>query len=216
MTEPAIDATVRLAFWARGLARERPYGRLVSRSDAEWARMRALSEAIDRRSAWRYTTIGAVLTFLILVFGIGAIVVLTAFGTWAAVQLGVLDPATPASDIWAVTLVCRSFVIVGAIAVTLLAMLAPPRLAAAWAAREDLRAKLVPQPGDAALLAKCERKLILSVLGLVAVPALIWFAWAAVEWLSRTEWLVVLILVVMMPVAAAQVVRRWRGHRHAG
>jgi hypothetical protein len=216
MTEPAIDATVRLAFWARGLAREKPRRLVVSHSDAEWARMRALSEAVDRTSAWRYTAIGAVLTFLILVFGIGAIVVLTAFGTWAAVELGVLDPATPANDIWAVTLVCGSFVIVGAIGVTLLAMLAPPRLAAVWAAREDLRARLVPQPGDAALLAKCERKLILSVLGLVAVPALIWFAWAAVEWLPRTERLVLLILVLMTPVAAAQVVRRWRAHSHAG
>jgi hypothetical protein len=221
MTErDEMDATVRLAFWAHGLPRRKPGRLLVARSDTEWARMSALGEEVDRKSAGKYREIVAALSVLIMVVGLGATVVLVAFGPWAAIEIGVLDPSLPANNIWAVALVCWVFLMAGAIGVLVINIKAPPRLAAAWAASDGLRAKLVPQPGDAALLAKCEREMVLvivfgALVGLVAVPAVIQLVWTISDRLPGSDWLVALFFLLMTPVAAIQVVR-WRQRRHAG
>jgi hypothetical protein len=221
MTDRDRDTTVQLALWVRTIPPRKPGGLLTSWSEADWARLQMLSGAVDRKSLFAYLSIGGMLSSLIVIVGLGAMVALVAYGPWAAVELGVLDPSRPASNIWAVTSACLLFLLAGAMGVLFIGVKAPPRLAATWAASDALRAQLVPQPGDAALLAKLQRATILLVvfgipIAAAALPALILLVWAAAEWLPKTEWLVLLFLILMTPVAAAQVTRRWRQRRQVG
>ena len=181
----------RLAFWAPGAARTRSR-RVLAGGDAGRERLAMLAQAVDHASYWRYIAIRAALYVVILTVGITIILVLVEFMPAAAAKAGLIDPLVLADNV-AFLIAMLVLAAVGALAVTIAAMLIAPHLAAAWSAGSAMRVKLVAQDGDAALLAELEREAarpMLVGLPLIAAIALMLLWLAMSDWLPKTEWLI--------------------------
>jgi hypothetical protein len=214
MTDRHMNATIGLALSAVGGPKEDRRWSRFRRSDAERERMAVLAGAVDRKSYWRYVAIGGALGTVILLIAM-AICLLTLFGPWAVIRLGLIEPGAIESHPWLTASVYFVIFVAGALAATIAMIIVPARLAAPWAASMQLRARLVPEPGDAALLAKCERAVVVPILlasplVFLLLPLAILLVRTTSQWLAQREW-ILLSIVLLAAATISQLIRRSRG-----
>ncbi len=139
------SALARLAFWAKGMvsinnARMEWPG--FSYSDAEWARMRTLSEPIGAGTYQLFTIVNAAIFIAIAAIGI--------FGVFLPLATLLFPiPAETSALKFSMLLAACAFLIIG------LGLPISMRLSAMLVGGKTMRAALVPAPGDEALASKC-------------------------------------------------------------
>ncbi|QND55489.1 hypothetical protein [Mesorhizobium huakuii] len=178
-------ALARLAFWAKGMvsindARMEWPG--FSYSDAEWARMRTLSEPIGTGTYQLFTIVNAVIFIAIAALGI--------FGVFLPLATLLFPvPAETSALKFSLLLAACAFLIIG------LGLPISMRLSAMLVGGKTVRAALVPGAGDEALAAKVSwqiNRIMLIMCGLLVPGILLFIAYdiqagpiiTALKWLA--------------------------------
>ncbi|MFD1986374.1 hypothetical protein ACFSOZ_28460 [Mesorhizobium newzealandense] len=179
------SALARLAFWAKGMVAISD-GRMewpgFSYTDAEWARMRTLSEPIGAGTYQMFTIVNAVIFIIIAALGIFGV-----FLPLAAVLFPV--PAETSALKFSLLLAAYAFLIIG------LGLPVSMRLSAVLVASKAVRGALVSAPGDEALASKVSwqiNRIMLIMCGLLVPGILLFIAYdvdagpiiTALKWLS--------------------------------
>jgi hypothetical protein len=179
------SALARLAFWARGMvsindARMEWPG--FSYTDAEWARMRTLSEPIGVGTYQLFTIVNAVVFIAIAAIGI--------FGVFLPLATLLFPVSAETSALkFSLLLAACAFLIIG------LGLPVSMRLSAMLVSRKAMRAGLVPASGDEALASKVSwqiNRITLILCGLLVPGILLFIAYdieagpifTALKWLA--------------------------------
>lgn len=185
------SALARLAFWAKGMvsindARMEWPG--FSYSDAEWARMRTLSEPIG---AWTYQ--------LFTIVNAGIFIAIAALGIFAVfLPLATLlfpVPAETSALKFSLLLAACAFLIIG------LGLPISMRLSAMLLGGKTVRAALAPADGDEALAAKVSwqiNRIMLIMCGLLVPGILLFIAYdiQAGPIITALKWLAIALMAV--------------------
>lgn len=179
------SALARLAFWAKGMvsindARMEWPG--FSYSDAEWARMRALSEPIGTGTYQLFTIVNAAIFIAIAVLGMFCV-----FLPLATLLFPI--PAQTSALKFSLLLAACAFLIIG------LGLPISMRLSAILVGGKTVRAALVPAAGDEVLAAKVSwqiNRIMLILCGLLVPGILLFIAYdiqagpiiTALKWLA--------------------------------
>jgi hypothetical protein len=138
------DGLAQLAFWARNMTAVRDSGMDwpgFSYSDAEWARMRALADAVPAAAFGKFIVWTTVIFLVVAVAGIIGVFV-------PLLMLLFPDPGEMQGWQFACLLAACAFLILA------LGFALSMNLAARWSAADAIRAQLHATAGDAALAAK--------------------------------------------------------------
>ncbi|WP_137931964.1 hypothetical protein [Mesorhizobium comanense] len=196
-------ALARLAFWAKGMvsindARMEWPG--FSYSEAEWARMRTLSEPIGAGTYQLFTMVNAVIFIAIAALGIAGV-----FLPLATLLFPI--PAQTSALKFSLLLAACAFLIIG------LGLPVSMRLAAMLVGGKTLRAALVPAEGDEALAAKVSwqiNRIMLIMCGLLVPGILLFIAYdiQAGPIITALKWLAIALMAVS---TATGIVRQRQG-----
>ena len=199
MSGMTSGALARLAFWAKGMvsinnARMEWPG--FSYSDAEWARMRTLSEPIGAGTYQLFTIVNAVIFIAIAALGI--------FGAFLPLATLLFPvPAETSALKFSLLLAGCAFLIIG------LGLPISMRLSAMLVGGKTVRAALVPAPGDEALAAKVSwqiNRIMLIMCGLLVPGILLFIAYDidAGPIITTLKWLAIVLMAVSVAVGALQ------------
>lgn len=196
-------ALARLAFWAKGMvsinnARMEWPG--FSYSEAEWTRMRALSEPIGAGTYQLFTIVNAGIFIAIAAIGIAGV-----FLPLATVLFPI--PAQTSALKFSLLLAACAFLIIG------LGLPVSMRLSAMLVGGKTLRAALVPAAGDEALAAKVSwqiNRIMLIMCGLLVPGILLFIAYdiQAGPIITALKWLAIALMAVS---TATGIVRQRQG-----
>ena len=185
------SALARLAFWAKGMvsindARMEWPG--FSYSDAEWARMRTLSEPIGTGTYQLFTIVNAGIFIAIAALGIFAV-----FLPLATLLFPV--PAETSALKFSLLLAACAFLIIG------LGLPISMRLSAMLLGGKTVRAALAPADGDEALAAKVSwqiNRIMLIMCGLLVPGILLFIAYdiQAGPIITALKWLAIALMAV--------------------
>ncbi|WP_095202118.1 hypothetical protein [Mesorhizobium carmichaelinearum] len=185
------SALARLAFWAKGMvsindARMEWPG--FSYSDAEWARMRTLSEPIGAWTYQLFTIVNAVIFIAIAAIGMFAV-----FLPLATLLFPV--PAETSALKFSLLLAACAFLIIG------LGLPISMRLSAMMVGGKTMRAALAPTAGDEALAAKVSwqiNRIMLIMCGLLVPGILLFIAYdiQAGPIITALKWLAIALMAV--------------------
>jgi hypothetical protein len=192
-----LKALARLALWARLCCApiRKPRLKWSGFNEAEWARLISLAAAVDRKTLLRLVAMEA-LTLMGFSLISAALVIALLFSTH-------LSLTTPMS---------MAIATAGACAVSAAALPVVYRIAFDFAARGGLRGTLVPQTGDAELVAKLRRQnawvLASAIVGIVGFGFLFGLYSASLRpFLDQWSWLLYLLFALSLVDCA---VRVWR------
>lgn len=185
------SALARLAFWAKGMvsinnARMEWPG--FSYSDAEWARMRTLSEPIGAGTYQLFTMVNAAIFIAIAALGI--------FGVFLPLATLLFPiPAETSALKFSMLLAACAFLIIG------LGLPVSMRLSAMLVGGKTLRAALVPAGGDEALASKVSwqiNRIMLIMCGLLVPGILLFIAYdiQAGPIITALKWLAIALMAV--------------------
>jgi hypothetical protein len=185
------SALARLAFWAKGMvsindARMEWPG--FSYSDAEWARMRTLSEPIGTGTYQLFTIVNAVIFIAIAALGI--------FGVFLPLATLLFPvPAETSALKFSLLLAACAFLIIG------LGLPISMRLSAMLLGGKTVRAALAPAAGDEALAAKVSwqiNRIMLIMCGLLVPGILLFIAYdiQAGPIITALKWLAIALMAV--------------------
>ena len=185
------SALERLAFWAKGMvsinnARMEWPG--FSYSDAEWARMRTLSEPIGAGTYQLFTMVNAAIFITIAALGI--------FGVFLPLATLLFPiPAETSALKFSMLLAACAFLIIG------LGLPISMRLSAMLVGGKTLRAALVPAAGDEALASKVSwqiNRIMLIMCGLLVPGILLFIAYdiQAGPIITALKWLAIALMAV--------------------
>jgi len=185
------SALARLAFWAKGMvsindARMEWPG--FSYSDAEWARMRTLSEPIGTGTYQLFTIVNAVIFIAIAALGI--------FGVFLPLATLLFPvPAETSALKFSLLLAACAFLIIG------LGLPISMRLSAMLLGGKTVRAALAPAAGDEALAAKVSwqiNRIMLIMCGLLLPGILLFIAYdiQAGPIITALKWLAIALMAV--------------------
>jgi len=185
------SALARLAFWAKGMvsindARMEWPG--FSYSDAEWARMRTLSEPIGTGTYQLFTIVNAVIFIAIAALGI--------FGVFLPLATRLFPvPAETSALKFSLLLAACAFLIIG------LGLPISMRLSAMLLGGKTVRAALAPAAGDEALAAKVSwqiNRIMLIMCGLLVPGILLFIAYdiQAGPIITALKWLAIALMAV--------------------
>lgn len=185
------SALARLAFWAKGMvsinnARMEWPG--FSYSDAEWARMRTLSEPIGAGTYQLFTMVNAAIFIAIAALGI--------FGAFLPLATLLFPiPAETSALKFSMLLAACAFLIIG------LGLPISMRLSAMLVGGKTLRAALVPAAGDEALASKVSwqiNRIMLIMCGLLVPGILLFIAYdiQAGPIITALKWLAIALMAV--------------------
>ena len=185
------SALARLAFWAKGMvsinnARMEWPG--FSYSDAEWARMRTLSEPIDATTYQFFTIVNAVIFIAIAALGI--------FGVFLPLAMLLFPiPAQTSALKFSMLLAACAFLIIG------LGLPISMRLSAMLVGGKKVRGALVPAAGDLALASKVSwqiNRIMLIMCGLLVPGILLFIAYdiQAGPIITALKWVAIVLMVV--------------------
>jgi hypothetical protein len=184
-------ALARLAFWAKGMvsindARMEWPG--FSYSEAEWARMRTLSEPIGAGTYQLFTMVNAVIFIAIAALGIAGV-----FLPLATLLFPI--PAQTSALKFSLLLAACAFLIIG------LGLPVSMRLAAMLVGGKTLRAALIAAEGDEALAAKVSwqiNRIMLIMCGLLVPGILLFIAYdiQAGPIITALKWLAIALMAV--------------------
>jgi hypothetical protein len=185
------SALARLAFWAKGMvsinnARMEWPG--FSYSDAEWARMRTLSEPIGAGTYQLFTMVNAAIFITIAALGI--------FGVFLPLATLLFPiPAETSALKFSMLLAACAFLIIG------LGLPISMLLSAMLVGGKTLRAALVPAAGDEALAAKVSwqiNRIMLIMCGLLVPGILLFIAYdiQAGPIITALKWLAIVLMAV--------------------
>ena len=193
------SALARLAFWAKGMvsindARMEWPG--FSYSDAEWARMRTLSEPIGAGTYQLFTMVNAAIFIAIAALGI--------FGVFLPLATLLFPiPAETSALKFSMLLAACAFLIIG------FGLPVSMRLSAMLVGGKTLRAALVPAAGDEALASKVSwqiNRIMLIMCGLLVPGILLFIAYDidAGPIITTLKWLAIVLMGVSVAVGALQ------------
>jgi hypothetical protein len=185
------SALARLAFWAKGMvsinnARMEWPG--FSYSDAEWARMRTLSEPIGAGTYQLFTMVNAAIFITIAALGI--------FGVFLPLATLLFPiPAETSALKFSMLLAACAFLIIG------LGLPISMRLSAMLVGGKTMRAALVPAAGDEALASKVSwqiNRIMLIMCGLLVPGILLFIAYdiQAGPIITALKWLAIALMAV--------------------
>ena len=191
MGEVTGGALARLAFWAKGMvainnARMEWPG--FSYSDAEWARMRTLSEPIDAVTYQFFTVVNAVIFIAIAAIGI--------FGVFLPLATLLFPiPAQTSALKFSMLLAACAFLIIG------LGLPISMRLSAMLVGGKKVRAALLPAAGDEALASKVSwqiNRIMLIMCGLLVPGILLFIAYdiQAGPIITALKWVAIVLMAV--------------------
>ena len=191
MGDATGSALARLAFWAKGMvsinnARMEWPG--FSYSDAEWARMRTLSEPIGTGTYQLFTIVNAVIFIAIAALGI--------FGVFLPLATLLFPvPAETSALKFSLLLAACAFLIIG------LGLPISMRLSAMLLGGKTVRAALAPAAGDEALAAKVSwqiNRIMLIMCGLLVPGILLFIAYdiQAGPIITALKWLAIALMAV--------------------
>ncbi|RUV17117.1 hypothetical protein [Mesorhizobium sp. M7A.F.Ca.MR.245.00.0.0] len=185
------SALARLAFWAKGMvsindARMEWPG--FSYTDAEWARMRTLSEPIGVGTYQLFTIVNAVIFIIIAAIGI--------FGAFLPLATLLFPvPADTSALKFSSLLAASAFLIIG------LGLPISMRLSAMLVGGKTMRAAFVSAPGDEALASKVSwqiNRIMLILCGLLVPGILLFIAYdiEAGPIITALKWLAIALMAV--------------------
>lgn len=185
------SALARLAFWAKGMvsinnARMEWPG--FSYSDAEWARMRTLSEPIGAGTYQLFTMVNAAIFITIAALGI--------FGVFLPLATLLFPiPAETSALKFSMLLAACAFLIIG------FGLPISMRISAMLVGGKTLRAALVPDAGDEALASKVSwqiNRIMLIMCGLLVPGILLFIAYdiQAGPIITALKWLAIVLMAV--------------------
>jgi len=191
MGDATGSALARLAFWAKGMvsinnARMEWPG--FSYSDAEWARMRTLSEPIGAGTYQLFTMVNAAIFITIAALGI--------FGVFLPLATLLFPiPAETSALKFSMLLAACAFLIIG------LGLPISMRLSAMLVGGKTMRAALVPAAGDEALASKVSwqiNRIMLIMCGLLVPGILLFIAYdiQAGPIITALKWLAIALMAV--------------------
>ncbi|MBB6412068.1 hypothetical protein [Mesorhizobium sangaii] len=185
------SALARLAFWAKGMVAISD-GRMewpgFSYADAEWARMRTLSEPIGAGTYQLFTIVNAVMFITIAALGI--------FGVFLPLATMLFPvPAETSALKFSLLLAACAFLIIG------LGLPISMRLSAVLVASKAVRAALIAAPGDEALASKVSwqiNRIVLIMCGLLVPGILLFIAYdmEAGPIITALKWLAIALMAV--------------------
>ena len=191
MGEVTGGALARLAFWAKGMvainnARMEWPG--FSYSDAEWARMRTLSEPIGAGTYQFFTVVNAVIFIAIAALGIFCV-----FLPLAMLLFPI--PAQTSALKFSMLLAACAFLIIG------LGLPISMRLSAMLVGGKKVRAALLPAAGDEALASKVSwqiNRIMLIMCGLLVPGILLFIAYdiQAGPIITALKWVAIVLMAV--------------------